>query len=119
MPRQDEKRRMVWSSEPGEVNASRRGFGSASDVVGACPPPSKQVARLSRSRRGRAGKTVIIIEGLVLTPEGYLDLAHDLRQALGTGGTVKDHVIEIQGDIRDRVADLLVARGYRIKLVGG
>ena len=119
MPRRDEKRRLVWSSEPGEANASRRGLGSASDLVGVYPPPSKQVARLSRSRQGRAGKTVTIIDGLVLPPEGYLDLAHDLRQALGTGGTVKDHVIEIQGDIRDRVADLLAARGYRIKLVGG
>ena len=72
-----------------------------------------------RSRQGRGGKTVVVIEGLRLAPEGYQELARSLRQALGTGGTIKDEVIEVQGDLRDRVADLLRKRGYRVKLVGG
>jgi translation initiation factor 1 len=118
MPRRSEGERIVWSSEPQgheeEVHAT-----SVSGSHSSHPLPQKQVARLSRSRRGRAGKTVIIIEGLDLPPEGYQGLAHDLRQALGTGGAVKEERIEIQGDIRDRVASFLTTHGYRVKMVGG
>jgi len=117
MPRQNERGRIVWSSElPEPDDAAKRRKGNAATAHAA---PEKQIARLSRSHGGRAGKTVIIIEGLDLTPEGYASLAHDLRQALGTGGTVRERVIEVQGDMRDRVATLLMARGYRVKLVGG
>jgi translation initiation factor 1 len=115
MPPRDKNSRVVWSSEPEAAKPSA----SSPAPVGGHPPPHKQTARLSRTRQGRAGKTVILIEGLELSAEAFRDLAHDLRQALGTGGTVRDGVIEIQGDMRDRVADLLVARGYRVKFVGG
>lgn len=115
-PRSEDKR-VVWSSDPSPATPARKG--SKPKPAGSYPPPDKQTARLLRTRQGRAGKTVILIEGLDLSAEGYRDLAHDLRQALGTGGTVKDGVIEIQGDMRDRVAEVLTTHGYRVKFVGG
>ena len=118
MPRRSEGGRLAWSSVP-RGDEDERGTRTSPDAEKSHSPPGKQVVRLLRSRRGRAGKTVIIIEGLDLPPDEYRNLAHDLRQALGTGGVVKEQVMEIQGDIRDRVANFLAARGYRIKLVGG
>jgi len=115
MSRRDRRGHVVWSSDPVVAHQP----GKSTGPLGAYPSPEKQVARLSCSRRGRAGKTVVLIEGLELSSEGYQALLHDLRQALGTGGTVKDRTIEVQGDMRDRVADMLVRRGYRVKLVGG
>jgi translation initiation factor 1 len=116
---------VIWSSDPEATSRCPRcGRPSKGDSPCEClrgpyPQPEKQEARLLRSRQGRGGKTVVVIEGLRLAPEGYQELARSLRQALGTGGTIKDEVIEIQGDLRDRVADLLRKRGYRVKLVGG
>ena len=108
---------LVWSSDP---EASQREETSPGAAAGRQElPPAKQTARLARSRRGRAGQTVTIVEGLTLDPEGYRELARVLRQRCGAGGTVKDGVIEVQGDIRERVAQVLTELGYRVKLVGG
>jgi len=83
------------------------------------PPPEQQTAILRRERKGRAGKTVTVVSGLQLRPEELEALGRRLRQACGTGGTTKDGAIEIQGDHRDRVAELLRAMGYGCKLAGG
>ncbi len=116
---------IVWSSAPDAGDRCphcgrrlRRGE-TCKCTSASYPPPEKQEARLLRSRQGRGGKTVIVIAGLRLSPEGYQELARSLRQSLGTGGTIKEGTIEIQGDMRERVAELLRARGYRVKLVGG
>jgi translation initiation factor 1 len=115
---------VVWSSDP---KAQGRGEGPhPSSERASFPPPEtgqaklgQQTARLGRTRKGRAGKTVVTIEGLELDPDGLCDLARVVRQRCGTGGTVREGVIEVQGDIRDRVAAVLQELGYRIKLVGG
>jgi translation initiation factor 1 len=107
---------LVWSSDPDAAEQRARRDGPTRPSR---PTPATQEARLSRTRQGRGGKTVILIEGLKLPGEGYDELVRALRQALGTGGTVKGETIEIQGELRDRVADALRARGYRVKLVGG
>ena len=82
-------------------------------------PPEEQTARLHRERKGRKGKTVTVVRGLQLS-EGDLDaLGKALRRHCGSGGTVKDGAIEVQGDHRDRVAAELQRLGYKTKNVGG
>ncbi len=67
---------------------------------------------------GQAGEGVTIISDLPLDEKGITELATKLKTRLGTGGTVKDGRIEIQGDHRDRVVEELEAMGYRVKRVG-
>ena len=82
-------------------------------------PPPPQEAHVRREKKGRGGKTVTVVYNLRLPPDRLKELGKHLRQACGTGGTVKDGVIEIQGDHRDKVAEALQAAGYRTKLTGG
>jgi translation initiation factor 1 len=82
-------------------------------------PPQQQTARIQRERKGRGGKTVTVVSDLQLKPADLKELGKTLRRLCGTGGTVKDGQIEIQGDHRDRVAEELQNMGYKVKLVGG
>ncbi|MEI6703637.1 MAG: stress response translation initiation inhibitor YciH [Deltaproteobacteria bacterium] len=75
--------------------------------------------RLQRQTKGRGGGTVIIISGLPLPISSLKDLAGELKKRCGCGGTVKDGIIEIQGDHRDTLMLELQARGYRVKPAGG
>lgn len=77
------------------------------------------VVRVSLESRGRGGKTVTLVRGLALDEAGLAALGKRLRSACGAGGAVKDGVLEIQGDHRERVAALLVDAGHRVKLAGG
>lgn len=72
-----------------------------------------------RDRRHRGGKTVTVITGLPGHPAALAALAADLKRLCGSGGTVRDGVVEIQGDHRERIAALLSERGHRVKLAGG
>jgi protein-tyrosine phosphatase len=77
------------------------------------------VVRLGRETKGRRGKGVTTVSDVPLDEAGLLELAAKLKQRCGTGGTVKDGVIEIQGDQRDRLTTVLEGMGYRVKRVGG
>lgn len=81
--------------------------------------PRQQTARIQRERKGRGGKTVTVVSGLQLTPEDLAALAKRLKAVCGSGGTVKDGQIEVQGDHRERIAAELQSQGYKTKLVGG
>ena len=84
------------------------------------PAPNKsKVVRVGRETKGRRGKGVTIISELPLDQDGLTELAAKLKTRLGTGGTVKDGRIEIQGDHRDRIVAELEAMGYRAKRAGG
>ncbi len=83
------------------------------------PKKSAPVVRLGRETKGRRGKGVTTVSDLPLDEAGLLELATKLKDRCGTGGTVKDGVIEIQGDQRDRLAAVLEGMGYRVKRVGG
>jgi translation initiation factor 1 len=72
-------------------------------------------ARVSLDTRGRKGKTVTVVTGLHHNPQTLEDIARVLKQHCGAGGTVKDGVIEIQGDNRARVTEKLRALNYLIK----
>ena len=75
--------------------------------------------RVGRTTNGRAGKCVTFISGLPLTLEQLADLAGKLKKRCGSGGTVKDGTIEIQGDHREVVLAQLLALGYKAKQTGG
>jgi predicted translation initiation factor SUI1 len=74
---------------------------------------------VGRETKGRGGKGVTIISDLPLDENGITELATKLKTRLGTGGTVKDGRIEIQGDHRDRIIQELEGLGYRVKRTGG
>ncbi len=77
------------------------------------------IVRVQRESKGRGGKTVTVITGVPL-PDGALkELAGELKRRCGTGGTLKDGNIEIQGDHRDLLVAELEKRGYKVKRAGG
>jgi translation initiation factor 1 len=81
--------------------------------------PSDGVVRVSRSTKGRGGKTVTIVKGLPLDALALAQLGKQLRAACGSGGTAKDGVIEVQGDHCDLVLQALLKNGYAAKRAGG
>lgn len=80
---------------------------------------AKDVVRVQRDAKGRGGKTVTVVTGISLPDKDLDALGKQLKAACGSGGTVKDGVIEVQGDHVDRVVALLGALGYRAKRAGG
>lgn len=82
-------------------------------------PPQQQTAAIRREKQGRGGKTVTVVRDLQLSPDDLKALAKQLKQACGTGGTVKEGVIEIQGDHREKIAATLRSLGYKTKFSGG
>ncbi|MDX8390486.1 MAG: translation initiation factor [Mariprofundaceae bacterium] len=80
---------------------------------------AKQGIRIRRESKGRGGKTVSIIDGLSLADNDLKVLLKKLKNQLGTGGTIKNSCIEIQGDHRNQLIILLEKQGYKAKLAGG
>ena len=81
--------------------------------------PNDGTVRLHRDRKGRGGKTVTLITGVRGTAATLEALATTLKRFCGSGGGVKDGVIEIQGDHRERLAVKLGELGYKVKIAGG
>lgn len=77
------------------------------------------IVRVSRETKGRGGKAVTLVRGLALAPDALDQLARQLKAACGSGGTVKDGVVEVQGDHCDKVMALLQAQGHSVKRSGG
>jgi translation initiation factor 1 len=82
-------------------------------------PKGDGIVRVGRETQGRKGKGVTVITGVPLGHDGLQQLAKQLKQKCGSGGTVKDGVIEIQGDQRDIVVEELHKQGYVVKRSGG
>jgi translation initiation factor 1 len=82
-------------------------------------PGGDGIARVSRESKGRGGKTVTLVRGLNLDDAALEALAKKLRAACGAGGTVKDGVIEVQGEHRERVVAWLLQQGLAAKAAGG
>ena len=72
--------------------------------------------RVSRTKAGRKGKTVTLVTGI--PPADLADVGKELRRFVGSGGSVKEGVVEIQGDHRDRIDDHLRTR-FQVKVAGG
>lgn len=77
------------------------------------------IVRLQRQTSGRKGKGVCVITGLDLDDKAIVSLASELKRRTGCGGSVKDGVIEIQGDNRDQLKQILEQKGFTVKLAGG
>lgn len=82
-------------------------------------PPSEQNLIVKIDRKGRGGKTATLVEGFVGAEEDLKSLAKQLKNKCGTGGSAKDGVILIQGEVRDKVMQELEKSGYRAKKSGG
>ena len=77
------------------------------------------IVRVGRETKGRGGKAVTLVRGLPLDDAALAALAKQLRAACGAGGTVKDGLIEVQGDHVERVATLLSQQGWKVRRAGG
>lgn len=88
-------------------------------VCGVKPVPKGDgVVRVSRESKGRGGKVVTLVKGLALDDAALQAVCKQLKAACGSGGTVKDGVIEVQGDHCERVAHSLSKDGHNVKLSG-
>ena len=114
MPKND--RPTVWSSNQGDMRKDIR-YRKPPPVKSL--PPQQQTVYLHRESKGRGGKTVTLVKKLVLSENDLKALAKKLKKACGSGGTIKDGVIEIQGEHRDKIADVLRKQGYQVKIAGG
>ena len=105
--------RTVWTSDQGDMCKKE------SDSRMVALPPHQQTAYLHRDSKGRGGKSVTLVKKLVLSETDLKDLAKTLKQVCGSGGTIKDDVIEIQGEHREKIAEALRKLGYKVKIAGG
>lgn len=103
--------RLVYTTDTGRVKPSNE--------TPTAPPSNDSVVRLKRESKGRGGKGVTLITGLPLNVDELKALAKELKQLCGTGGTVKDHIIEIQGEQRERLKPFLENKGFTVKIAGG
>ena len=108
--RRDSK--VVWSSSDGDQRKAREP--RLAELRNDGGP-----VKVRRETTGRRGKAVTTISGVPLGDDALRDLAGRLKKRCGVGGSTKDGVIELQGDHRDVVVELLRAEGYRVVLAGG
>jgi translation initiation factor 1 len=106
-------RRVVYSTSDGDLRKAR-----AADTVRARAAAGGRV-KVRREVAGRRGKGVTTIANVPLDDAGLRELAGRLKKRCGVGGSVKDGVIELQGDHRDVVMEVLRADGYDVLAAGG
>ncbi len=103
---------LVWSSSDGDRRKAREPQPTA-------PPPGGGRVKVRRETGGRRGKTVTTVSGVPRDDAGLRELAGRLKKRCGVGGSAKEGVIELQGDHREVVLDVLRAEGYDAVLAGG
>ncbi len=116
--------RLVYSTDAGRVDTcptcgqSYKRCHCDTSTTGASKK-SDGIVRVMRDRKGRGGKTVTVIDGVMESEAELSKLAQQLKKLCGSGGTVKDGKIEIQGDHCDKVQARLTEMGYKVKRSGG
>ncbi|HHP7834642.1 TPA: stress response translation initiation inhibitor YciH [Serratia marcescens] len=106
----DDNSRLVYSTDTGRIKQ---------EEVKPQRAKGDGVVRIHRQTSGRKGKGVCLITGVDLDDAALDKLAAELKKKCGCGGSVKEGVIEIQGDKRDLLKQLLEAKGMKVKLAGG
>src|SRR3954452_7385364 len=115
MPKRARDTRVVWSSDDGDLRKARDpDRARARDLARAGGR-----VKVRRETSGRRGKAVTTVAGVPLDDDGLKELAGRLKKRCGVGGAVKDGVIELQGDHRDAVLEVLAAEGYDAVRAGG
>jgi translation initiation factor 1 len=105
-----EKSRLVYSTDKGRIKTETK----QPDL-----PQGDGIVRIRRETSGRKGKGVTTIDGLAMDSGELKATAKHLKQLCGTGGAVKNGIIEIQGDHREKIKSALEAQGHTVKLAGG
>ncbi len=103
--------RLVYSTETGRIKTQNK----ATPEI----PAKDSIVRLKRESKGRGGKGVTLITGVPLGATELKKLSKELKQLCGTGGTIKDGVIEIQGEQREKLKPYLEKKGFTVKIAGG
>ncbi len=106
----DNNSTLVYSTGTGRIKEQDKG-----EVI----TPSDGFAKVRRETKGRKGKGVITISGLGLDSAGLKELAKKLKKTCGTGGSVVGEVIEVQGDKKDTIKQVLEKNGFKVKFIGG
>ena len=104
---------MVYSTNPDYAYEQEQ-----EEVLETLPPPEQKLY-VSLDRKNRKGKTVTLVEGFRGTGDDLKALGKELKNRCGVGGSVKDGVVILQGDFRDRVLSMLTNKGYIVKRKGG
>ena len=112
--RKGTERRPVYSTAPGPEGIGKPGILNVNEKQA-----GNGIVCIGRETKGRKGAGVTVVTGLPLDSDGLSDLAGKLKRFCGAGGTVRENVIEIQGEHRDRLAAELVKMGYKVKRSGG
>ena len=112
---------LVYSTDSGRMcPACRKPVADCICAKKALPAVSGDgIVRVQRETKGRGGKAVTLVRGLALDADALAALGKRLRSACGAGGTVKDGVLEVQGDHVERVIELLKNEGWTVKRSGG
>ena len=111
---------LVYSTETGRMCPScRQPVAQCQCKSAHAVPGGDGVVRVFRETKGRGGKAVTVVRGVLLEAAALVLLSKQLKAACGSGGTVKDGVIEVQGDHADRVLQELKKLGYTAKKAGG
>lgn len=111
---------LVYSTDSGRMcPGCRQPVAACVCRLAKAAPAGDGVVRVSRETKGRGGKAVTLVRGLALAPDALATMAKQLRTQCGAGGTVKDGVVEIQGNHADRVVALLQQQGLTVKRAGG
>jgi translation initiation factor 1 len=111
----DKNAKLVYSTDKLIARKGREDKQGSSSV----PHPQQQKVTVRLDRKGRGGKSVTVIDGLQAMQKQRETLLKQLKSGLGTGGTVRDTALEIQGDHRDALVMILEKMGYRPKRSGG
>jgi translation initiation factor 1 len=110
---------LVYSTEGGRMCSDCRQPTAQCVCKAKAAPVGDGVVRVSRQTKGRGGKSVTLVKGLALDAVSLALLGKQLRTACGSGGTVKDGVIEVQGDHCELIMETLRAHGHHPKRAGG
>ena len=110
---------LVYSTDHGRMCPDCRQPQAQCVCKAAAVPAGDGIVRVSRDTKGRGGKTTTVVKGVVLDAAALTALGKQLKALCGSGGTVKDGVIEVQGDHCDRIIEALKKQGHQVKRAGG
>lgn len=109
-----------WKKRDGVVYSTSEDFDyNSQEEKETTLPPQQQSLKVQLDKKSRGGKQVTLITGFVGSEEDLRDLGKIVKNKCGVGGSAKDGEIIIQGDLRDKVLEILIQQGYKAKRSGG